>query len=181
MTKRSDLDYLAEAYVYAAEHSPDISTKNAAFLVDKKGIVVARAANTFPYGVEITHERLHTRPDKYDYTGHAEENVVKAYIRMCEDEGRPTNFKELTMYVPWFPCAPCARDIIDVRIPRVIGHQSPFDWDNEDAARAGRHDFSGSFSNAYIMLNEAGVEHRNIVGKIGGGIENLHSGQIRFP
>ena len=54
----------------------------------------------------------HERPLKYLFTEHAERNAIYNAIREY--------FKQCRIYINWFPCADCARGIIQVGIAEVI-------------------------------------------------------------
>lgn len=159
MTKEEiDRSHLRYAYQIAAEQSTDPSTQNGAVLVtfnhcpSPQGLVLISAANHFPRGVEETHIRW-DRPLKYSYVEHAERNVIFAAARCgIITEG-------LTMYVPWFACADCARAIIQAGISEVVGHKAIFDKTMER--------WKDTIAVAHGMLTEAGVRFRMLEGELG--------------
>lgn len=161
----TDLEYLKVAYQHAEEHSTDPSTNNGAILVDADGYIKVRAANHFPTGVSETPERWE-RPLKYEYVEHAERNAVYQAAK----QGIAT--AGLTMYVPWYACTDCARAIIQSGIGRVVGHLLP---EHENNPR-----WKESIAEAMTMLDEAGVDHQYITGKIGG-IKILMNGEWVEP
>jgi dCMP deaminase len=155
VTEQDDLKWLRYAYSVAADLSTDPSTQNAAVLVDFKyngGFSVASAANCFPRDVHETNERWQ-RPLKYSYVEHAERNAIYQAAR----GGVATD--GLTMYVPWFACADCARAIIQAGIAEVVGHKAIFDRTMER--------WKDSIAVAHGMLTEAGVRYRMVEGELG--------------
>ena len=144
-------EYLVMAYKEATK-SPDPSTQNGAVIpVEWEGSHadgrvhdhILMDCNRLPDGVAVQDERLQ-RPTKYAYIEHAERNVVYKAAR----EG--WCLEGLTMYVPWFACADCARAIIQSGIVRVVGHQLMLD-------KTPPH-WKESIEAAFKMLEEAGVK-----------------------
>jgi dCMP deaminase len=149
----TDADYIRECYRHAAEYSQDLSTQNAAALVDYGGKIVARGANNYPAGVRVIDER-ERRPLKYAFIEHAERNVIYLAARV----GIKTY--GLTMYCPWFACSDCARAIIQAGVGEVVGHDFEL--------HRSRPDWAESIKNAMTMLAEAGVKTRYVSGHVGG-------------
>ena len=104
----------------AAEDSPDRSRKVGAVLLNAQGEILSAACNTLPAGVEHSDEYL-SRPAKYDWTEHAERNAIFQAAR----EGKATD--GCTMVLPWFPCGPCARAIVQSGVKRVIAQYPDVD------------------------------------------------------
>jgi dCMP deaminase len=121
----------------AAKRSPDPSRKTGCVLVLPNGEV--RACNDFPTGVVLTAERLE-RPLKYSFMEHAERNA----IYWCAAQGYRTAHS--TMYLPWFPCADCARAIVQSGISRLVAIEP--EWTEE---RYG-------FNESRAILSEGGVK-----------------------
>lgn len=144
MTKENHLicDLLIEAYTYAMKYSTDPSSANAALLVFEDRVLLSEA-NHFPNGVNDRKPERWERPLKYDYIGHAEENVIHFAARM----GVRTS--GLTMVCPWFACTTCARAIIQAGIISVVGH----DCDQHKT----RPEWVASCNIADQMFAEAGV------------------------
>lgn len=149
-----EIDYLRIAYYLASKESPDLSTQNAALLVDpESGQILAYGVNTFPRGVNLTHERLSRKPDKYLFTEHAERNAIyDAAKRGIKTAG-------LTMYCPWSACADCGRAIIQSGVALLVIHKIP---------EHDRPDWQASIKVAFDMFDEAHVPYRFITDKIGG-------------
>lgn len=165
---------LRSAYSIAYD-SPDLSTKNAAILVDRRGKVLAEGVNAPMQGVNITNDRLIKRPDKYYYTEHAERNVLYNAL-----QNGVTDFSDTTMICPWYACSDCARAIIGFGVKNIIGHQQALTIDavvNEESQRI---DWDDTIKAAWNMLDEVGVNYIYIDAIIGG-VENLHSGKIWNP
>ena len=98
-----------------AAMSKDRSTQVGAIALDDNFNILATGYNGFPRGVDDNSEARHERPAKYLWTSHAEENLVaqSAY------SGR--SLKGSTVLVSaLFPCATCARMLIQAGVKRVI-------------------------------------------------------------
>lgn len=124
----------------AASDSPDTSRKIGCVLVLGELLYVS-ACNRFPNGVAVKAERLE-RPAKYVFTEHAERNA----LYYCARYGISSN--GLTMYLTWFPCADCARAIVQAGIRALVCYEP--DWNEE---RYG-------FKDARTIMEEGGVELR---------------------
>jgi dCMP deaminase len=129
-------DYFKKA-LEAAKNSPDTSRKTGCVLVLDCGDEVG-AWNDFPAGVTVTDQRL-SRPAKYVYTEHAERNAIYAAARL----GQAT--LGATMYLPWYPCADCARALVQAGVKTL--HCVEPNWSEE---RYG-------FRDAESILAEGGV------------------------
>ena len=127
---------------HIASWSKDRSRKVGCVVVGPHGQEVrATGFNGFPRGVKDDVEERHQRPAKYDWTEHAERNAIYNAARVG------TAVENCTLYVTLFPCAGCARAIIQSGIGRVVTVPAPKDdpvWDKE-------------FKIAKEMLHAAGV------------------------
>jgi dCMP deaminase len=142
-----DIDHMAAA-VKAAGRSRDRSRGSGAVIVDPSGCRVAVAFNAFPRGVDEAPSDRHERPAKYKWTEHAERNAIYEAAR----EGTPTD--GCTMFVSWYPCADCARAIIQSGIVELVAIEP--DW-------ADPH-WSADFAVVRLMLAEARVLVRFLPG-----------------
>jgi dCMP deaminase len=106
-----------------ASWSKDRSTKVGAVIVDYRHVLVAVGWNGFPRYVDDDVDARHERPIKYKWTEHAERNA----IYNAASKGIPTNY--CTMYIPWYPCADCARAILQAGITELVVVEP--DWDDE--------------------------------------------------
>ena len=90
--------------------SPDPHTKHGCVLVDAGKRVLSTGYNGPVSG--LPNELVPTeRPDKYDWTIHAEDNAV-AFAR-CDLRGA-------TAYVTGTPCAACFRRLLQVGVRRIV-------------------------------------------------------------
>jgi dCMP deaminase len=89
-----------------AEWSRDRSSKVGAIAVGPDDEIRSVGYNGFPRGIDDDVEERYERPIKYLFTEHAERNCIYNAARV----GIP--LKGCTMYLQWFPCANCARAII---------------------------------------------------------------------
>ena len=162
MSLEDDLKFLKEAYAYASKYSTDPNTQTGAIIV-KRNKIVAMGANHEPKGVILTGKRKE-RPLKYDFLEHAERNAIYEAAR------KGVKLKGAKIYSPWFPCAPCARAIIQSGIEEIICHAEMDELSTKgividtDKAKIWDH----SQYHALEMFEDAGVKYRSARGKIGG-------------
>ena len=147
MSEKNWAAHHVEMAELVATKSKDKSTKVGAVIVGPDQEVRSTGFNGFPRGVDDEVEDRHGRPDKYLWTEHAERNAIFNAARV----GIPLLGSTMVLnFCPW-PCAPCARGVIQSGIAEVIGYrESPFpgkgdQWDHELAI-------------AKEMLEEAGVK-----------------------
>lgn len=96
-----------------AEWSSDPKTRVGAVIVGPENDVRALGYNGLPRKIENSAE-FFERPLKYLWIEHAERNAIYAAARAG------TSLSGCRMYVSWFPCADCARAIIQVGITEVV-------------------------------------------------------------
>lgn len=106
-----------------AHASPDPDTKVGAVLIGRSGKFIEAAANDLPLGLSVDDVPELVRPVKYDWLSHAE----KAVIARAAAQGRSTSGG--TIYVNLFPCAGCAKAIIDAGIRRIVTIRPNFEND----------------------------------------------------
>jgi dCMP deaminase len=141
------------AYEKALE-STNISTQNAAVLIDDNQNIIASEVNSFPDGVEETEERQKDKPIRIKYSVHAERNVIYKAARLgIKTEG-------LIMICPWATCSDCAQAIIQAGIKKLVTHKQALDRNGH---------WQEDIDFAFSMLREAGVEIIIYDGKIGVG------------
>lgn len=105
---------------HIATWSKDTSTKVGAVITNRRNKILSVGYNGLPIGVNDEVEERHTRPVKYNYYEHAERNAIYS----AAEEG--ISLKGGTMYCNYFPCADCARAIIQSGIKEVIyQHDAP--------------------------------------------------------
>jgi dCMP deaminase len=93
-----------------SKRSPDPSTKHGCVLVDQDRRVISTGYNGPISGLPNDMVPL-TRPEKYDWFIHAEDNAV-AFAR-CDLRGA-------TAYVTGQPCAACFRRLLQVGVRRIV-------------------------------------------------------------
>lgn len=138
MISRTDKECFDEARK-AAQRSPDTSRKTGCVLTLADDTLIV-GWNDFPNGVEVTSQRL-VRPAKYAYTEHAERNAIYAAARF----GRST--VEAVMYLPWYPCADCARALVQSRVRELVCVEP--DWSEE---RYGFRDAEAILKEGYVRV-----------------------------
>ena len=105
-----------------ATWSKDRSRQFGAVIVDERQTMVAMGWNGFPRGINDDVDERHERPDKYLWTEHAERNAIfNAASNGVKTAG-------CTMYVRWYPCAQCARAIIQAGISKIVCTEP--DWED---------------------------------------------------
>jgi len=125
-----------------ASWSKDRNRKVGAVIVNSKNSIVATGYNGFVSGIKDDIDARHERPAKYLFTEHAERNCIYS----CSNHGIKTS--GCTMILEWFPCADCARAIIQSGIIKVICNAPDF---NDDR-------WGESFKASDEMFKEAGIE-----------------------
>lgn len=136
-----DIKFIEEARLVAT-WSKDTNRKNGAVIVNTDNIVLSQGYNGFPIGCDDSIKCRYEQPYKYLYTEHAERNAIYFAARTG------VSLKDGIMYTTMFPCADCARAMIQSGIVKLIS-PAP-DVEHE---KWGPH-----FKAALIMLEEAKVE-----------------------
>lgn len=102
--------YFLDIAEQVSRRSPDPNTKHGCVLVDADQRVVSTGYNGPVSGLPNDMVPM-TRPQKYDWFVHAEDNAV-AFAR-CDLRGA-------TAYVTGTPCAPCFRRLLQVGVRRIV-------------------------------------------------------------
>jgi dCMP deaminase len=161
-------EHFMKMAVLASEMSDDRSTKVGCVIV-KENVVVATGCNTFPRGCYVSGddrdradahrysttsvvrhnavEARHDKPAKYLWTEHAERNAIYNVARFSG-----TSLLGCGIYVPWFPCADCARAIIQAGITQVVAYLPDFEHPK----------YGPDFKVAVQMFGESGVQVRYV-------------------
>ncbi len=110
-TDRPDWDrYFLDLAEQVSRRSPDPNTKHGCVLVDADKRLISTGYNGPVAGLPNAIVPL-TRPEKYDWFMHAEDNAV-CFAR-CDLRGA-------TAYVTGEPCAACFRRLLQVGIRRIV-------------------------------------------------------------
>jgi len=136
-----DLKFISQARL-VAEWSKDTNRKNGAVIVNEDNIVLSQGYNGFPIGCDDSIPSRYIQPNKYLFTEHAERNALYFAAR------NGVSLKGSRMYMTMFPCADCARGMIQCGITKIIA-PTP----DVDHPKWGEH-----FRAAMVMLEEANVE-----------------------
>lgn len=97
-----------------AQRSPDAETKVGAVLVNNNtGAILATGYNGFVRGAK-DEELPNTRPEKYEYMIHAEQNLISN----CARHGISTD--NCTLVCTMTPCKSCMRMLINTGITKII-------------------------------------------------------------
>jgi deoxycytidylate deaminase len=159
VSEDKDLKFLREAYRYAWKYSKDPSTATGVVIVKEDRILVW-GANYAPEGVIMTPEILGSKEKpsklKYEYIEHAERVAIAKAAKYGIE------LRTNTIYSPWFPCAPCARAIINAGIMELVTHKELQELSEKLDLRWGE-----SQQIAKEMLTQSGVFHRDVSKKIG--------------
>lgn len=137
--------YLYGFAEHAATKSKD-STKVGAVIVGPNNEIRSTGFNGPPMGVNETDERR-KRPLKYLLTAHGESNAIAFAAR------NGVSTQGCAIYVTHYPCADCAKLIIQAGIKKVVvgPNTTSMPQDTFDASRA--------------MFTEAGVFVENVIGQ----------------
>jgi dCMP deaminase len=124
--------------------SKDRSTKVGCIAIDNERRLLTAGYNGFPRGVNDDVESRHERPEKYLFVEHAERNAISNAARSG------VSLYESRMYCTLYPCADCAKGIIQAGVAVLLTPEP--DWDLPN--------WSASFRVSKAMLEEAEVETR---------------------
>ncbi len=108
-----DTYFMTLAYTVSMK-SKDPSTKVGAVIAGEEKEIIACGYNGLPRRIGDTASRYSDKQYKYMVSNHAEENA----ILHCSKIG--VSPKGCSLYVPWMPCAACAKIIIQVGIKEVV-------------------------------------------------------------
>ena len=127
---------------HISDWSKDKNKKVGAVIVDSDNIVLSMGYNGIPRGCDDTNECRYERPTKYLFTEHAERNAIYHAAR------HGVSLKGCKMYVTLFPCADCARAMIQSGITKLIAPEPNLE-----------HDVWGEhFKAAIQMMEEAKIQ-----------------------
>ena len=90
--------------------SPDLHTKHGCVLVDSRNRIISTGYNGPIKGLSNDSVPT-TRPEKYLWMIHAEDNAV--LFAKCDLEGT-------TAYITGYPCAPCFRRLVQAGVKRIV-------------------------------------------------------------
>lgn len=134
--------YLSLAIYQANLFSKDPSTKVGAILLAPNSLqMLSMGYNGFPRGIDETDPKRWERPTKYMFAEHAERNAIYNAAR------RGTPLEGAICVVSLFPCADCARALIQSGISRIVTAEPDMSHD-----RWGSH-----FEVSLKLFEEAGV------------------------
>jgi len=122
--------------------SKDRSRQVGAVIVDSRNVCISMGWNGFPRGIDDEVEERHDRPVKYLWTEHAERNAI------YNAAAAGSKLLGCRIYLGWYPCADCARAIIQSGIGVMICVEP--DWGDKT--------YAADFKVVEEMLREASVE-----------------------
>lgn len=97
-----------------ASKSKDASTKVGAIIVGPDNEIRSTGFNSFPRSINDRIPSRQERPGKYFYVEHAERNAIYNAARMG------TSLNGCRIYMEYYPCADCARAIIQSGITEIV-------------------------------------------------------------
>lgn len=124
---------------YIAQWSKYPGRKVGAVIIDDFKIVVSIGYNGNPRGCIDNDPKKYEKNVKYLYAEHAERNAIY---------NARTSLVNCTIYTAWFPCADCARAIIQSGIKKIVTRKPDF----EDS------DWGNHFKVALKMFEETNIE-----------------------
>lgn len=136
--------FMTMSYI-AALASKDESTKIGSVLVGPDNEIRSTGYNGFPRGCCDDFAYRQERPEKYFFMSHSEVNCIFNAARV----GIPT--KSCTLYTMAYPCADCARAIIQAGITKVVVHKQYTENMNVES-------WKESFVRSAEMFDETHVE-----------------------
>ena len=138
------VDYFKNIANQVKLKSKDKKTKIGVVIVGKDNEIVSTGYNSFPRGIKDDVDERQERPEKYFWFEHAERNAIYNAARIG------VSTKGTTMYLSnWFPCADCARGIINAGITTIYCDRP--DTTNKTSS------YNESFKRSKEMLLEADV------------------------
>ena len=138
-------EYFLRIAELVAQKSKDRSKKVGAVIVGEGHELRSTGYNGFPRAIHDHVDARHERPAKYMWTEHAERNAIFNAAR----SGIHT--LGTTIYLnAWYPCADCARAVIQAGIRRVVVSRTSA---NKPDSR-----WNESCAVGMEMLTEAGVQ-----------------------
>lgn len=107
-------EYFLNMVYFVSTKSKDRSTKVGCVIVGPDNEIRSTGYNGFPRGVNDDLDERHERPAKYMWTEHAERNAIYNAARIG------VSINKCTLYQDWWPCADCARAIVQSGITKMI-------------------------------------------------------------
>ncbi len=101
-------EYFMAIAKVVATRSPDEDTKVGCVLVDDRNRIIGTGYNGHPRGID---GKPTSRPDKYRWMIHAEQNAILFATRRLENA---------TVYCTHLPCPNCALSLVAVGIRRIV-------------------------------------------------------------
>lgn len=126
---------------HVASWSKDLSRKVGCVLVGDQREVLSTGYNGLPRGADDGELARFERPTKYAWTEHAERNAIYNAARIG------SRILGCTAYINLFPCADCARALIQSGVKRIVTRE-PENWEHPYL----------NFEVSKQMLEECGVE-----------------------
>ncbi len=114
-------DYYLNMLTDVAAKSKDEATKVGVIVVGPDNEIRSTGFNSFPRGINDNVPERQTRPTKYLYIEHGERNAIYNAARV----GVP--LKGCRIYMGFYPCADCARAIIQSGIVEIIFDYKDYD------------------------------------------------------
>lgn len=139
--------WFLQGVYWIASKSKDNKTKIGSIIVKNKRII-STGYNGIPEGVNDEVLTRLDRPEKYFWFEHSERNAIYSAAR----HGIITN--DSTLYTNAFPCADCARGIIQAGITNVYVHKQF----NDISDICTRDQWKGHNTVTSTLFSEAGIE-----------------------
>lgn len=125
-----------------ASWSKDRNRHVGAIITTEGNRIVAQGYNGFPSGCDDDVDERHERPAKYLFSEHAERNAIYNACRLG------VSVEDCKIYITDYPCADCARGIIQSGIKHVIAPKPDFSHER----------WGGSWKASEEMFLETGVK-----------------------
>lgn len=135
-----------ERFMNLSQHiskwSKDKSIGTCAIIVSPENRILSIGYNGFPSGCDDSIQERYERPEKYLWTEHAERNAIYNSAR------NGITINNAAIFLRWFPCADCARGIIQSGIKKIVCEEPNLNderWGNQ-------------FKVSLQMFKECGIE-----------------------
>lgn len=127
-----DDDLYMQLALLVSDRSKDPSSQVGAVVVSKSGKIMAYGYNGAPKGMSdddmpwdsIGEQTGELDKIKNSFVVHAERNAILNYLKTTRDfDDDLYGLKGATLYVTWFPCNECAKEIVQSGISKVVYHR----------------------------------------------------------
>lgn len=136
-------EYFNDMVVFVSSKSKDRSSKVGCVIVGPAHEIRTTGYNGFCRGINDDIDERHARPAKYLWAEHAERNAIYNAAR------NGISLEGCTAYVSMFPCADCARALIQSGVVKLVCPSIDYNTSKIPTE---------NYLTSLLMMEEAGVE-----------------------